>query len=55
MTPMDFLDFREYLHPASGFQSYQFRQIENKLGLNKKIDIKLITLNTKISLTRMNK
>ena len=36
MTPMDFLDFREYLHPASGFQSYQFRQIENKLGLNKK-------------------
>ena len=36
MTPMDFLDFREYIHPASGFQSYQFRQIENKLGLNKK-------------------
>ena len=33
MTPLDFLDFRDYLFPASGFQSYQFRLIENKLGL----------------------
>ena len=33
MTPMDFLDFREFLVPASGFQSKQFRLIENKLGL----------------------
>jgi len=33
MTPLDFLDFRNYLFPASGFQSYQFRQIENLLGL----------------------
>ncbi len=33
MTPLDFLDFRDFLLPASGFQSYQFRQIENKLGL----------------------
>ncbi len=33
MTPLDFLDFRDYLLPASGFQSYQFRLIENKLGL----------------------
>lgn len=33
MTPMDFLDFREYLYPASGFQSFQFRLIETKLGL----------------------
>jgi tryptophan 2,3-dioxygenase len=33
MTPLDFLDFRDYLHPASGFQSVQFRLIENKLGL----------------------
>lgn len=33
MTPMDFLEFREYLYPASGFQSLQFRLIENKLGL----------------------
>ncbi|MBS1518142.1 MAG: tryptophan 2,3-dioxygenase [Bacteroidetes bacterium] len=34
MTPLDFLEFRDYLIPASGFQSYQFRLIENKLGLN---------------------
>lgn len=33
MTPLDFLDFRNYLFPASGFQSFQFRKIENMLGL----------------------
>lgn len=33
MTPMEFLDFRNLLTPASGFQSVQFRLIENKLGL----------------------
>ncbi|MGA7272657.1 MAG: tryptophan 2,3-dioxygenase family protein [Acidimicrobiia bacterium] len=33
MTPMDFLDFRDYLVPASGFQSVQFRLIENRLGV----------------------
>ena len=33
MTPLDFLDFRDYLFPASGFQSAQFRIVENKLGL----------------------
>jgi tryptophan 2,3-dioxygenase len=33
MTPLDFLEFREFLFPASGFQSVQFRLIENKLGL----------------------
>ena len=40
MTPMDFLEFRDYLNPASGFQSAQFRLIENKLGLNSKTRIK---------------
>ena len=35
MTPMNFLDFRKYLKPASGFQSVQFRLLENKLGLRK--------------------
>ena len=34
MTPMDFLDFRDLLTPASGFQSAQFRLIENKIGLS---------------------
>jgi tryptophan 2,3-dioxygenase len=33
MTPLDFLEFRDYLVPASGFQSMQFRLIENRLGL----------------------
>lgn len=33
MTPLDFLDFRDMLRPASGFQSAQFRLIEIRLGL----------------------
>ncbi|HVB64020.1 MAG TPA: tryptophan 2,3-dioxygenase family protein [Nitrolancea sp.] len=33
MTPLDFLEFRDYLVPASGSQSVQFRLIENKMGL----------------------
>jgi tryptophan 2,3-dioxygenase len=36
MTPLDFMEFRAYLSPASGFQSLQFRLIENKLGLMEK-------------------
>jgi tryptophan 2,3-dioxygenase len=36
MTPLDFLEFRSLLLPASGFQSVQFRLIENKLGLLEK-------------------
>ena len=33
MTPLDFLDFRNMLRPASGFQSIQFKQLEAFLGL----------------------
>ena len=33
ITPLDFLEFRNLLTPASGFQSIQFRKIEIKLGL----------------------
>ena len=40
MTPMDFLEFRDLLNPASGFQSLQFRIIENLLGLPAKERIK---------------
>lgn len=36
MTPMDFLDFRDLLTPASGFQSYQFRIFEARMGLKMK-------------------
>ncbi len=35
MTPLDFLDFRDLLTPSSGFQSAQFRRIENTLGLRR--------------------
>jgi tryptophan 2,3-dioxygenase len=33
MTPLDFLDFRNMLRPASGFQSIQFKELEAFLGL----------------------
>jgi tryptophan 2,3-dioxygenase len=41
MTPVDFLDFRDYLFPASGFQSAQFRIVENKLGVRRDDRLKL--------------
>jgi len=39
MTAMDFLEFRDHLFPSSGFQSAQFRLIENKLGLHKDLRV----------------
>ena len=33
MTPLDFLDFRDQLRPASGFQSFQFKMLEALMGL----------------------
>ncbi len=33
MTPLEFLSFRDYLETASGFQSYQWRELEFVLGL----------------------
>ncbi len=36
MPPQSFIDFREYLGTASGFQSAQFRLIETRLGLERK-------------------
>ncbi|MCC2605518.1 tryptophan 2,3-dioxygenase family protein [Planctobacterium marinum] len=33
MTPQEFLSFRDYLVPASGFQSIQFKMLEIGLGL----------------------
>ncbi|KAK9871015.1 hypothetical protein WA026_009974 [Henosepilachna vigintioctopunctata] len=40
MTPLDFMEFRGYLRPASGFQSMQFRLLENKLGVRKEHRVK---------------
>ncbi len=40
MTPMDFLEFRDLLVPASGFQSEQFRMLETRLGLDRAARLK---------------
>jgi tryptophan 2,3-dioxygenase len=37
MTPMDFLEFRDFLVPASGFQSLQFRTIVIRMGISEDI------------------
>ncbi|XP_033615741.1 tryptophan 2,3-dioxygenase isoform X1 [Fukomys damarensis] len=39
MTALDFNDFREYLIPASGFQSLQFRLLENKIGVPQRMRV----------------
>ena len=48
MTPLDFMDFRNYLCPASGFQSLQFRLLENKLGM-KQVSLTLPDVQTKLA------
>ncbi len=40
MTPLDFLEFRDLLIPASGFQSLQFRTLEARLGLKRENRLK---------------
>src|SRR5437879_11698801 len=37
MTPLEFLSFRDRLESASGFQSYQFRELECVLGDRKSV------------------
>ena len=39
MTPQQFLSFRDYLVPASGFQSIQFKRLEISLGLKREYRI----------------
>ena len=36
MTPLEFLSFRDRLESASGFQSFQFRELEFVLGLKRR-------------------
>lgn len=36
MTPLDFLEFRDLLVPASGFQSIMFKKVEIMLGIRRK-------------------
>lgn len=47
MTPVDFLDFRDNLMPASGFQSAQFREIEFLGGLKNSGYLKNFEKNSK--------
>ena len=42
MTPMDFLDFRDYLGTSSGFQSRQFRELEMRMGRHDLLDSGLL-------------
>lgn len=41
MTPQDYTDFRGHLKTASGFQSWQFRLIEAKMGLRREDRLKV--------------
>jgi tryptophan 2,3-dioxygenase len=41
LAPLDFLEFRSALMPASGFQSMQFRLIENRFGLRERDRVKV--------------
>ena len=51
MTPQDFLSFRDYLVPASGFQSIQFKMLEISLGLKRAFRI---DFDQQSFLTRLN-
>jgi tryptophan 2,3-dioxygenase len=44
MSPQDFLEFRNHLAPASGFQSVQFREIEFLSGLKDERYLERLTL-----------
>lgn len=48
MTPLDFMAFRDFLCPASGFQSLQFRLLENKLGVKQEHRVKYNQTYTKV-------
>lgn len=45
MTPQDFNQFRDNLNPASGFQSFQFREIEFLCGLKATEHLKHLEMN----------
>lgn len=45
MTPVEFNQFRSHLNPASGFQSFQFRELEILSGADPKAYAGLMNLN----------
>lgn len=50
MTTLDFMEFRDYLVPASGFQSLQFRLVEAALGIRPehRMDIEKQFINSRL-------
>uniref|UniRef100_A0A0K0G128 Tryptophan 2,3-dioxygenase n=1 Tax=Strongyloides venezuelensis TaxID=75913 RepID=A0A0K0G128_STRVS len=40
MSPLDFIEFRSFLTTSSGFQSLQFRLLENKIGIDPRNRVK---------------
>jgi tryptophan 2,3-dioxygenase len=48
MTPLEFNSFRNYLQSASGFQSYQFRELEFFLGNKKELMIEYFENNPEV-------
>uniref|UniRef100_A0A0N4ZPN2 Tryptophan 2,3-dioxygenase n=1 Tax=Parastrongyloides trichosuri TaxID=131310 RepID=A0A0N4ZPN2_PARTI len=40
MSPLDFIEFRSFLTSSSGFQSLQFRLLENKIGIDPRNRVK---------------
>lgn len=50
MTTLDFMEFRDYLVPASGFQSLQFRLVEAMLGIRPehRMDIEKQFINSRL-------
>jgi tryptophan 2,3-dioxygenase len=48
MSPLEFLSFRDFLETASGFQSYQFRELEFLLGLKDKYHMQRFDSDTSI-------
>ena len=51
MTPAEYMEFRDDLGNASGFQSYQYRQIEFALGYKTKHVLKIYEKNEALSST----
>lgn len=48
MTPLEFLSFRDFLESASGFQSYQFRELEFALGFKNEYAFRQFESNPKV-------
>ena len=51
MTPRGFMEFRDYLYPASGFQSWQFRLFEIYCGVS---EVTRLHLDTKGYISRLH-